>query len=77
LLLDHGAEVDARQQAGYTALQAAAIHGDEELSDLLLSRGADPALRSDDGKSAADLAREKGHQALAGRLEAAAASRRP
>jgi ankyrin repeat protein len=68
LLLDRGAEIDARQQAGYTALHAAAQHGDTELVELLLARGADPALRSDDGLDAAGHARAKGHPALAERL---------
>jgi ankyrin repeat protein len=70
-LLDHGAEVDARQQAGYTALHAAARHGDEAFVDLLLARGADPSLRSDDGKDAPDHAREHGHHHLAARLASA------
>ena len=72
LLLDRGADVDARQQVGYTALHAAAQHGDVELVDLLLSRGADPALRSEDGKDAAAHARASGHHALAERLESTA-----
>jgi uncharacterized protein len=72
MLLDHGADVNARQQAAYTALHAAAQHGDVELVDLLLSRGADPTLRSEDGKDAAAHARANGHDALADRLSAAA-----
>jgi ankyrin repeat protein len=71
LLLDHGADVNARQQAAYTALHAAAQHGDVELVDLLLSRGADPSLRSEDGKDAAAHARANGHEALADRLASA------
>jgi ankyrin repeat protein len=72
MLLDHGADVDARQQAGWTALHAAAQHGDTDLAELLLSRGADPRLRSDEGKDAMDLARANGHAALAERLAMAA-----
>jgi ankyrin repeat protein len=72
MLLDHGADVNARQQAAYTALHAAAQHGDVELVDLLLSRGADPALRSEDGKDATAHARASGHDALADRLASAA-----
>jgi ankyrin repeat protein len=41
--------------------------------DLLLERGADPALTNDQGKTAADVAREHGHTELANRLEAPAA----
>ena len=35
---------------------------------LLLQYGADPALRDREGRTAADLAREAGHNALARRL---------
>jgi uncharacterized protein len=71
LLLDHGADANARQQASYTALHAAAQHGDVEMAELLLARGADPWLRSDDGKDAAAHARAGGHHALADRLASA------
>ncbi len=71
LLLERGADVNARQQAGYTPLMGAAAGGREDLVELLLSHGADPSLRGDDGKSAADIAREHGHEALARRLGAA------
>jgi len=69
LLLDRGAQVDARQQGGYTPLHAAAHNGDLTMLDLLLARGADATLRTEDGRDAADLAREKGHEAVLGRLE--------
>lgn len=68
LLLEHGADVNARQQIGYTALMGAAGAGRHDLVDLLLARGADPALTSDEGKTAADIARDHGHSALADRL---------
>ncbi len=68
LLLERGAPVDARQQQGWTALMSAGLHGDEPLADLLLRHGATPGVRSDDGRTAADLAEEKGHAALAARL---------
>ena len=61
LLLDHGARVDARQEGGWTALHAAAQSGDVALVTLLLARGADRALANDYGKTAASLAKEKGH----------------
>lgn len=71
MLLERGAQANARQQAGYTALHAAAQHGDAALVDLLLAHGADASLRSDDGRDAAAHARENGHSALAGRLAGA------
>lgn len=75
LLLDHGADANAQQHGGYTALHSAAMHGSDPVASLLLERGADPALPADDGRTAADFAREKGHAALAERLEQASASR--
>jgi ankyrin repeat protein len=70
MLLQRGADANARQQAGYTALHAAAQHGDGELVELLLAHGGDPALRSEDGRDAAAHAREGGHAELAARLSA-------
>ena len=64
LLLDAGADPNARQAGGYTALQSRAAHGDVEMTKLLLQRGADPKSRSDDGRTALDMAREKGHLEL-------------
>jgi ankyrin repeat protein len=54
LLLDSGAGVNGRGEGGFTALHSAAQNGDEELARLLLDRGADPALTTDDGKRPAD-----------------------
>jgi ankyrin repeat protein len=39
LLLDSGADVNGREDAGFTALDAARQNGDEELEQLLLERG--------------------------------------
>jgi ankyrin repeat protein len=69
LLLDAGADVNARQHGGYTALHAAAQHGNVEMVRLLLSRGADATIRTDDERTAAGLARENGHDAVAAMLE--------
>jgi ankyrin repeat protein len=70
LLLDRGADVNARQQLGFTPLHAAAGNGDTAMADLLLSRGADPRARSDDGKTPADVAEQHGHTEMATRLRA-------
>jgi ankyrin repeat protein len=48
---------------------AAAAHGHEAVVELLLSRGADPALRDEHGRSAAAYARAAGHSHLAERLD--------
>ncbi len=64
LLLDAGAEVNATQHGGYTALHSAAMHGDPDVVRLLRERGADSSLASDDGSTAADFARRKGHEGV-------------
>jgi uncharacterized protein len=72
-LLGRGADPDALQSGGFTALHSAAFHGDREIAELLLGYGADPRLKTADGKTAASLAAERGHAALAAllaRLEA-------
>jgi ankyrin repeat protein len=69
-LLDAGADVNARQQQDYTPLMGAAANARMELLDLLLARGADPSLTTADGKTAAALAREHGHEPIAARLDA-------
>ena len=67
-LLDHGADVNAKQHGGYTPLHSAGLHGDLPMAELLLSYGADRSIRSDEGKTAYDMAQEKGHTALLGLL---------
>lgn len=71
LLLKAGAEPDAPQRGGWTALHGAARRGDADLIGLLLDHGADRGLRSDDGRTALDLAREHGHREVALRLSQA------
>lgn len=67
-LLVAGADVNAQQAGGWTALQSAAKHGNQALLDLLLEYGADVSLKSDDGKTARDLAVEAGHSDIARQL---------
>ena len=63
-LIAAGADVNARQQGGFTPLHGAAFSGDIDIANLLLASGADATLRSDDGKTAAEIARERGHRAF-------------
>ena len=67
-LIDAGADVDARQQAGVTPLMGAAAGGSVELVRLLLEYGADAALQDDAGRTAADWARDRGHPETAALL---------
>jgi len=69
LLLDAGADPNARQTGGFTAIFSAAAANRRDLAELLVARGADPALLNDFGQSAAGFARERGHAELADWLE--------
>lgn len=64
LLLEHGADPNAAQPGGWTPLLLAVREGAAETVAELLTCGADPHARTDDGEGAADLARENGHEAL-------------
>ncbi len=64
LLLAHGADINAAQAGGYTPLHQAAAAGLEEMTRILLAAGANPAARCDQGKTPADYARERGHDAV-------------
>ena len=46
LILEAGADPDAEQQEGWTALMAARRHGDDEIVDLLLAHGATTLSRT-------------------------------
>ncbi len=54
-LLNAGAHIDDRDARGRTALMIAAEGGRAEIAALLLARGADPSLKDNAGKRAADL----------------------
>jgi ankyrin repeat protein len=65
VLLDAGADVDAKEHGGYAPLHLAAGNGDADLARLLLERGADRSAELDDGRTPAQLATDSGHQAVA------------
>ncbi len=67
-LLNQGASVNARQQAGWTPIHSAAQNGDRAMLELLLQHGADPIATNDQGKTPAAVAREAGHDDLASLL---------
>ncbi len=61
-------DVDVPQKQGYTALAIAASNGFGEACDVLLAAGADRTKKIPDGRTAADIARERGFKELAERL---------
>jgi len=65
MLVDNGAQVNVKQQAGATPLHSAAQNGNLELLILLLEHGAETNSRMEGGKLPADLAREKGYAEIA------------
>jgi uncharacterized protein len=67
-LLARGANVNATQRGGFTALHEAAFKNDRALANLLLAHGADPALRTSEGETAEAIATRLGHTQLARRL---------
>jgi len=69
LLLQQGAAANAAQAGGFTPIFSAAIANRRDLAEILLAHGADPHRISDQGKTAADFARERGHAELAVWLE--------
>lgn len=58
ILLDHGANVNARDSNGCTALWLAAEAESLRVADLLARRGANEDLAADDGSTPMDIARE-------------------
>ena len=71
LLLASGADVNARQHAGYSALHAAAVNGDEEIVRMLLAHQADPLAGTEKGETPISMARDKGHSHVVQLLESA------
>lgn len=65
LLLEHGADPNARQQMDVTPLHGAASRGDIAMAELLLAHGADRNARSSDGLDAGGFARKCGKNEFA------------
>jgi ankyrin repeat protein len=54
--LDHGADINAADQKGYTPLHGAAVRGDNEMIAFLVSKGADVKAVTKTGDTVADMA---------------------
>jgi ankyrin repeat protein len=68
MLLEAGADPNARQERGFVPLHDAAMNGNSALVELLLKHGARADAKTDDGKTARDMATERGHKELAEKL---------
>jgi ankyrin repeat protein len=76
ILLEHGADVNAQQEGGWTALHAASQNGDVEMVQLLIASGAHVHTRAANNQNALDLALTKGHQAVVDILDVYATNER-
>ena len=70
LLLDHGAQVNARQSSGVTPLHSAAHNGQLAIAQLLVASGADVNAKSDNGQTPSMMAEEKGFKEVASFIRA-------
>ena len=68
LALDLGFPVDTLDSWGRSILHWAARNGNEELIDLLLSKGADTEIKDEDYKRPVDLAMKCGHKSIVKKL---------
>lgn len=69
-LVRQGAPIDARDNAGRTALMLAAMSGQPSTVQKLLALGANPALADREGLNAAQHARRLGHTRIADLIDA-------
>ena len=65
MLIEAGAEVNVLQSSRTSPLHLASQHGNIDLIILLLEHGALVEIKNDMGKTASDLAAEKGHTEIA------------
>lgn len=68
-LLEHGAEVNAQNQNGWTALMIAACDGDIEIVKILLEHDANPNISDFSGRNALGLALHNGHFEISNLLQ--------
>ena len=62
LLLDAGADPNAKDKNGFNALLSAAMTGDAASAEKLLKAGADPAFKNKLGRSAESESCDRGEQ---------------
>ncbi|MFT4048157.1 MAG: hypothetical protein QM661_15895, partial [Solimonas sp.] len=64
--------IEAARCSEVQSVDAAASRGFDGLAKLLLARGVDRAAKTEDGKTAAEIARERGHLGTAALIELSA-----
>lgn len=69
LLIEKGANVDEKSEAGVTPLMVAAGHNNAPMIGLLLGKGANPALKNNVGKTALDIARDARNEVAVSALQ--------
>ena len=69
LLLEAGAEADAKQHHDYTALMSAAMHNNLDMANALLEAGANPNQKSEDDRTPISMALEAGNGDIVGVLK--------
>jgi len=74
LLLESGANINAKDKNGQTALHYASAANNHETFNFLLKRGADFEAKDNDGKTALHFAESNGHGVIVGMISKAAAS---
>lgn len=62
--IQSGANVNAPQQGGYTAIHAACRNGFLQIVQLLLQQGADPKMDTEFNKDARQIAEKQGHTTI-------------
>lgn len=69
LLLDNGADINAVNKQGRTALHTAALHNSPQMAFFLLAHGADAQVKDKIGQTPMDLAMQHGYKDLMDMLE--------
>jgi ankyrin repeat protein len=65
LLLDHGADIDAKTRHGWTALHLASGGGHFHIAQILVERGADVFVRNPSGRTPGQEATANGNHMIA------------